>query len=73
MSINETIFLDKIINENQSHRSSQNSNSRIVQCTFCKEEFALEQGTILFDGDWFHEKCLIIVGQRISHQLAFVK
>ena len=32
-------------------------NSRIVPCLVCKQEMILVEGTILYDGKWYHEKC----------------
>ena len=31
--------------------------SRVVKCELCCMEMELEEGTILYDGKWFHNSC----------------
>ncbi len=47
----------KYSTDNSTNIKTNVTNNRIASCFSCKEQMEIQEGTILFDTNWFHDSC----------------
>ena len=54
--LNQGVY-HRYLTDNSTNIKTNMAKNRITSCFSCKEQMEIQEGTILFDTNWFHDSC----------------